>query len=357
MPQKRNNGLDFFRTLAILLVLISHSRHFFTCFHFENFNIWYLSIGGYLGVELFFVLSGFLIGDQLYRYVINSKKHFYNLKIFYLRRWFRTLPLYYFFLFIYVLFYHFYFHKDYFPYLHFFFLQNFDPKAVRFFAVSWSLSVEEWFYLLIPAVLLLSFKFKDYKFLPLLFVFIFIGVLKAYIVYKYPSLTWTDIRKNVFLRFDSLIVGVFFAYLKNYKADIFNYFAEKKPFYISLFLLFLLCVWYWYKLQPGLDRDFFSKAFMFQLTSLVLAPIMIYFYFNFRSSLKIWYYGAVYSYSIYLMHFLFLLPMIRLTHKYHSFFFSVGVLILFYIINIVFASLIYKYFEKPILKRRPDYLI
>jgi len=355
--QQRNSGLDFFRTLAILLVLISHTRHFFTYIHFEHFNIWYLSIGGYLGVELFFVLSGFLIGDQLYKYVINSDNHFHNLKVFYLRRWFRTLPLYYFFLVVYVLFYIVYFHKYYFPYLHIFFLQNFDRQAVKFFAVSWSLSVEEWFYLLIPFILLMSFKFKKNKFLPLLAVFVLIGTIKAYIVYKHPELTWTDIRKNIFLRFDSLIVGVFFAYLKNYKRDIFNFFSEKKPFYLSLTLLFSLCLWYWYKLQPGLDRDFFSKAFMFQLTSLALAPIMIYLYFNFKSQSKIWYYGAIYSYSVYLMHFLFLLPFIKLTHKYHSVVISIMILVVFYVLNIFFASIIYKYFESPILRRRPDYLI
>jgi len=357
MQQKRNKGLDFFRTLAILLVLISHTRHFFTYIRLEYFNIWYLSIGGYLGVELFFVLSGFLIGDQLYKYVINSKNHFYNLKVFYLRRWFRTLPLYYFFLVIYIIFHHFYFHKDYFPYFHIFFLQNFDPQAVKFFAVSWSLSVEEWFYLLIPFLLLLSFKLNKYKFLPLFSVFILVGIIKIYIVYNHPELTWTDIRKNIFLRFDSLIVGVFFAYLKNYQKNIFNYFSKKTPFYISIFFLLLLCLWYWYKLQPGLDKDFFSKALMFQLTSLVLAPIMIYLYFNFKSPSKTWYYGAIYSYSIYLMHFLFLLPFIRLTHKYQSLSLSIAVLVIFYVINILFASLIYKYFEKPILKRRPNYLI
>jgi len=357
MIRKRNKGLDFFRTLAILFVLISHTRHLFTYLHFKCFNLWYLSIGGYLGVELFFVLSGFLIGDQLYRYVINSKNRFFNLKVFYIRRWLRTLPLYYLFLFVYVIFYHFYFHKDYFPYLHLFFLQNFNKDAIRFFAVSWSLSIEEWFYLFVPIILLLTFHFFSKKLTPLILVFILISLIKAYIVYKYPHLTWTDIRKNIFLRFDSLIVGVMFAYFKNYQKKIFNYFSKKLPFIISLFLLFLLSLWYWYKLQPGLDKDFFSKAFMFQITSLVLAPIMIYLYFNFKNNSKIWYYGAIYSYSIYLMHFLFLLPFIKIAHYYKSWMISFILLIIFYFLNIFFAFLIYKYFEKPILIKRPKYKI
>jgi peptidoglycan/LPS O-acetylase OafA/YrhL len=357
MQQKRNSGLDFFRTLAILLVLISHTRHLFSYLHLNYFNIWYLSIGGYLGVELFFVLSGFLIGDQLYKYVVNSKNKKYNLKVFYLRRWFRTLPLYYLFLIIYILFYYFYFHKNYFPILHIFFLQNFDRQAIKFFAVSWSLSVEEWFYLLIPFILLLSAHFYSKKFLPLILIFVLIGIIKAYVVYKYPELTWTDIRKNIFLRFDSLLVGVFFAYLKNYKQQIFVLFKLKRYFCLGFLGILMLSIWYWYKLQPGLDRDFFSKAFMFQLTSIFLAFIMIYLYFNFNFKSKIWYYGAIYSYSIYLMHFLFLLPFIKIAHCYKSVFVSFILLIIFYLLNIFFAALIYKYFEKPILNKRPSYLI
>ncbi|NPA45434.1 MAG: acyltransferase [Chlorobi bacterium] len=355
--QKRNSGLDFFRTLAIFLVLLSHVRHLFTYLHFKNFNIWYLSIGGFLGVELFFVLSGFLIGDQIYKYIINSKNKYHNLRIFYIRRWYRTLPLYYLFLLIYFFFHILFFNQLYIPYLHLFFLQNFDSEAIKFFAVSWSLSVEEWFYLIIPFLILVYFILTQKKLLPLLIVFFLIGVIKAYIVYIHPDLTWTDIRKNIFLRFDSLIVGVFFAYLKNYKPDFFSLFAKKNIFFIAILFLILLSVWYWYKLQPGLDKDFFSKAFMFQITSIVLSSIMIYLYFNFKSNSKIWYYGAIYSYSIYLMHFLFLLPFIKLAHYYHSVLLSFLILFVFLIILIVLARFIYNYIESPVLKKRPQYLI
>ena len=355
--QERNRGLDFFRSIAILLVLVSHTRHLFTWIKIKYFNWWYLSVGGYLGVELFFVLSGFLIGDQLYRKVFKNKYLFYNIKVFYLRRWYRTLPLYYLFLIIYVIDYYIRYHHFYFPYLHIFFLQNFSKTALKFYPVSWSLSVEEWFYLLIPIILFYSLFFTEHKFLPLLVIFLFIGIVKVYVVLKFPYLTWTDIRKSIFLRFDSLLVGVFFAYLKNYKINIFNFFSSKKPFLLSLFGMILLIIWYYYKLQPGLDKDFFSKAFMFQLTSLFLAPIMIYLYFNFKSSNKIWYYGAIFSYSIYLMHFLFLIPFIKLSYKYHSVIFSLFLLVIFYVLNVFFAFLIYKYIEQPILTKRPDYKI
>lgn len=95
MIQKRIFGLDAVRTFAILLVLMSHSR--FLNHHFiELYRIGNL---GYLGVELFFVLSGFLIGQIL----ITSFEKDSSLKSlfdFWLKRWIRTLPNYYLFLII-----------------------------------------------------------------------------------------------------------------------------------------------------------------------------------------------------------------------------------------------------------------
>ncbi|WP_369690182.1 acyltransferase family protein [Pseudomonas sp. AU12215] len=58
----RNQWLDICRSLAISLVLLSHGRHFLTPAFpaAQNFKF-----GGFLGVELFFVLSGFLIGGAV----------------------------------------------------------------------------------------------------------------------------------------------------------------------------------------------------------------------------------------------------------------------------------------------------
>ncbi|RYE13802.1 MAG: hypothetical protein EOP34_08005 [Rickettsiales bacterium] len=82
----RSFGLDLARAIAIGLVLMSHFGH----------NA--LDALGFWGVELFFALSGFLIGQILWRNFSQtdnwSGKQILN---FWQRRWWRTLPNYYLF--------------------------------------------------------------------------------------------------------------------------------------------------------------------------------------------------------------------------------------------------------------------
>ena len=116
-------------------------RHYFASLR-EPFGIL-----GSFGVEIFFVLSGFLIGQLIVKEVLRPPSA-QGLVRFWVRRWFRTLPPYFLVLFLR----RFEGHP-----LHwklFVFLQNFDPPVAGSFPVSWSLAVEEWFYLLTPLVLL-----------------------------------------------------------------------------------------------------------------------------------------------------------------------------------------------------------
>ena len=78
-------GLDGLRGLAILMVVLLHNFDFTNYFFF-----------GWLGVDLFFVLSGFLITDILLNTIHTS--HF--LRNFYIRRILRIFPIYYLTLFI-----------------------------------------------------------------------------------------------------------------------------------------------------------------------------------------------------------------------------------------------------------------
>ena len=138
----RNLGLDILRSLAIGLVLVAHALSFFTRWTAFDLNSLYYVLG-FLGVELFFALSGFLIGRILVETVL-SERSWPSLRRFYVRRWLRTLPPYYLVLALLPLLGH------RFNWNSLVFLQNFSRKDLEFFPVSWSLSIEEWFYLLMP---------------------------------------------------------------------------------------------------------------------------------------------------------------------------------------------------------------
>ncbi len=135
------------RSAAILLVLVSHALIFF--FHWSYLQLRELFyITGFLGVELFFVLSGFLIGKIILKEVL-ADASWPSLRRFYLRRWFRTLPPY----FLVVLF--LLATGSPFTWQNLFFVQTFQRRSMGFFPVSWSLAIEEWFYLFVPLLLLL----------------------------------------------------------------------------------------------------------------------------------------------------------------------------------------------------------
>src|SRR3954468_12026426 len=82
------NGLDHLRALAIVLVLLYHYCKLFP--HPQ----WTETLGsfGWVGVDLFFVLSGYLIASQLFKGIKENAK--VDLKAFYIKRFFRIIPAY-----------------------------------------------------------------------------------------------------------------------------------------------------------------------------------------------------------------------------------------------------------------------
>lgn len=148
-------GLDVARALAISLVVLAH-------LHQGSQEI------GIYGVELFFALSGFLIGTILFRCVPADGEGRWTWKgvgNFWQRRWWRTLPAFYLFLLVAIV------HHSIrgelpesgwtgvLPY--FLFLPNLMSPNEVFFDVSWSLCVEEAFYLLFPLFLLLFHRVTE----------------------------------------------------------------------------------------------------------------------------------------------------------------------------------------------------
>jgi peptidoglycan/LPS O-acetylase OafA/YrhL len=147
----RKSGLDTLRAAAITLVFLFHYRVFV---HHPP-DLGWASRVGWVGVDLFFVLSGYLIADQIFSGVARGRK--FSLPAFYARRALRTLPAFWFVLAFYAVFPG---HLDghSLPPLWRFlsFTQNVDLEVGTAFSHAWSLCVEEQFYLVLPLVVVVG---------------------------------------------------------------------------------------------------------------------------------------------------------------------------------------------------------
>ncbi|MBK7654531.1 MAG: acyltransferase [Betaproteobacteria bacterium] len=161
----RSAGLDYLRTASILIVIFNH---FLISFFFATSKIKFegvialISASAVLSIEWLFVLSGFLIGAMMIRSFERSDNWAACARDFWLRRWFRTVPAYYLFIFINYLLIKYQLTEGAFEYRSLFFSQNLhEPEQTpHFFGESWSLALDEWFYLTMPIMLgLLSFVF------------------------------------------------------------------------------------------------------------------------------------------------------------------------------------------------------
>ena len=139
----RRVGLDVMRAFAIMSVLLGHASALYP--YYPSIVTWLPHWFAYIGVECFFVLSGWLIGGLLIRH-LDTWQSPQALALFLHRRWVRTLPTYWIVLGLVgvvgwggaTL-------GDFVPYL--VFSQNIWQAHPPFLFVAWSLSIEEWFYL------------------------------------------------------------------------------------------------------------------------------------------------------------------------------------------------------------------
>jgi peptidoglycan/LPS O-acetylase OafA/YrhL len=151
LDRARIPELDGIRSIAIWMVLIFHIFYGWVAVD-HNFSpiprfVMLAVAHGWLGVDLFFVLSGFLITGVL----LDSKEKPYYFRNFYARRFLRIMPLYFTVIFAFFIFYR---HFKNFLILSTLFAANlaymFDVRVPHGPAVMWSLAVEEHFYLIWP---------------------------------------------------------------------------------------------------------------------------------------------------------------------------------------------------------------
>jgi peptidoglycan/LPS O-acetylase OafA/YrhL len=253
-------GLDLLRCVAILMVLVGHARFFLRPMFPASQSF---SVLGFLGVELFFVLSGFLIGGIILRSFGDAPSGA-TLRGFWVRRWFRTLPNYYLFLLVNLLLPQTEPIRDVGRYL--LFLQNLAWRAGLFFNESWSLAVEEWFYLLFPILLILASRVwpRQRVAVAVSLGLLFAAATAARVYAGATHAAWdTDVRKVVAYRLDALMVGVLAAFLKTWRPA--SWLRWRRAGVAVGSILFVATV----ALYFALDRNasFFAKTFYFTLTS------------------------------------------------------------------------------------------
>ena len=207
--QRRIPQLDAVRGLAILLVMMHNVSLKYPVLHSQQ-----LFSNGWMGVDLFFVLSGFLITGIL----VDTKESQGYFKNFYVRRCLRIWPLYYsliFFMFVIVRFlsaseFHTVVQQSS-PWWAFpLFLQNFlipiSTNAAGPLGVTWSLAIEEQFYVIWPLVV----RFCSSKQLCRVAV---AEICISPVLRYYLSLHHVYLYTNVFCRLDGLMAGALLALL------------------------------------------------------------------------------------------------------------------------------------------------
>lgn len=231
--------LDFLRAVAVILVI---GNHWTVCPPEVNFylnkitTVWYR--GGWTGVDLFFVLSGFLVSGLLFNEY--KKRGDINLKRFLIRRGFKIYPAFWLLILITlavtVLNGEAVYRGGFLSEL--LFIQNYHPGI---WDHDWSLAVEEHFYVFLTFIFFILIivgkrtKHDSFAYIPKLFLSIaVICLFFRFITAAYQPFSYLVNIEQTHLRIDSLFFGVFLSYLWNLRGLSGNSFLENNKLLIGL---------------------------------------------------------------------------------------------------------------------------
>lgn len=343
------NGL---RAISIILVILHHlsfQEHVFSGTEKVKWLIPLTSIlrDGHLGVNVFFVISGFLITSLLLNEETTTNT--ISLRNFYIRRTLRIFPAYYFLLFV-------YFILQMYQVVHIStaswvtaitYTKYFNWNLDWITAHAWSLSIEEHFYLFWPIIFIHARHFRKKTVIGLILTVPIIRV----VLFFYP-ISWMD-DLTIFTRIDSIATGCLFAL---YKDEILEK-AQKhwqKVFYASVITIFSLPVLK--IILSKINLDFILIPFGTThgtIANFMIGFLMMYsifgprkLWFNFLN-LKIINYIGILSYSIYLWQQLFISGASNLGTTYPE-----NLLFIF-----IIAMSSYHFIEKPFLKLKTKFVV
>jgi peptidoglycan/LPS O-acetylase OafA/YrhL len=270
-PQKqllRYIGLDYLRGVAMFLVLVTHMPTIvaYTPMWFFDTVAWM----GKISVDAFFILSGWLIGGL----IINEISHWQStraLGLFLHRRWARTIPIYWYMLVIVALggwggatlagl-------NEYFV-----FVQNMWHDHPPYLLVAWSLSIEEWFYLVTAlGISLLTRWFAPTRALLVTLILLLVvpTMLRSYVALS-TTLSWNDVlRQYVPLRLDVIGTGVAMVWWWRTWVHTHPMRAVRLAVLSTVLSVVYLGLLAWF--QPDIERDAWVRVTLIPVTVLALA--------------------------------------------------------------------------------------
>lgn len=352
MEETKFNGLNGLRAISIVLVICNHIGLQTTLFN----NLQQIKIlspfilflqDGHLGVNIFFVISGFLITSLLIREEAIAGT--ISLRNFYMRRTLRIFPAYYFLLLVYLI-------LQLSGYL---FIDNnswltaitytkyFNWDLGWYTSHAWSLSIEEHFYLLWPLFFVYGKKIKKYFVIGLILAVPFVRLYTWY----YPVSWINDL--TIFTRIDAIATGCLLAF---YKDSIISKIQSQLIIYFSTAICSLLLLRYLPPYAAKVDLDFIFVALGIThgtIANFLIAIIVLYtitakkgLWFSSLNS-KVFNYIGILSYSIYLWQQLFISP-----YKHWETTFPQN--LLFVLLAALFS---YYLVEKPFLKLKNKFKI
>jgi peptidoglycan/LPS O-acetylase OafA/YrhL len=324
-------SLDLLRSYAIVAVVTAHTVLSFGA----PAALAPLQLGG-TGVDLFFVLSGWLLGRQL---MLELQQH-NNVRLvrFWSRRWMRTLPAYYAVLLATALqmialgg------HQD-LRWSYLVFGQNYLPHLTAFY-VSWSLCVEEHFYLLVAPVVVILSRLKTYR-IPLI-----AAVFATPLVCR--QLGWYVSGNETHVRWDECAFGVALAATSVFAPRAWSALCRNAPAMASIAaVMYAFNFWARWHPQYAIIRDYDRAVYALIFGSFVVlanaSP-----WWERRLYLPGASYLAKRAYSVYLLH-----PesLALLKHAHIESFVVLSVLT--WAITLLGAELLYRCVELPIMRAR-----